>query len=416
MGILLRGGEVQYSPMQAYTQQSIRLWSIVGLYIVLTVAAELFVLFLAPTIGLSLHVIVLVALIAVAGLSPAEATRRLALALALFPLTRIIVGTLPLTNTSLGIRWSLALLPTIVAGLTIARRVGIDWRVLRIEGHGLLLQVLIAGTGPGLSALYFLAFDFRQSRPQDILVLTPIVVLAVVQSLTSELYLRAVLQPAAAVIGRTLALILVAASIATMTIVYEMPWGVVVVLCASLCFGVATQTTGSAVGSILAQGIAWPLALVVWPMIPTLLSLTSPLGIGISLCAIPAVFSITRLVFTISRAQASQQISNQPMVDIRKRRRQLNMTYSDLAQASGVSARRILAIEYNLEEITPEISVRLARAFEIASQLVPNPMLGAERARVLPAHLGKSLRRRIPDRRLLWRTRRMQRKRAESLE
>lgn len=227
------------------------------LYLPLISAAEFVTAAVDARAGLIMHFALLVALLAHAGLGRAPERRRLALALTLAPLTRVLSLALPLTHVPQLAWYPFVAAPLLLAAWMIARQVGVSRRDLGLRLGALPLQLALVSGGLGLGALEYLII-----RPPLLvagsswpMLLIASVVLLVCTGFTEELIFRGLLQRLAAPVLGPASLAYVAVLFGVMHIGYLSVVEVVFVALVGALFGRVVGWSGSILGVTLAHGV-----------------------------------------------------------------------------------------------------------------------------------------------------------------
>jgi len=393
----------------------IRFW----LYPAPLAIAELLVSGGRPLVGLLLHAALALALIYHSALGRADTGRRLALALLLVPLLRIVALTTPSAFAPL--------LSMTLSGAGILVAVALAIRALRLRPRevGLTLgewwmQLMVTGCGIALG--YAGAVLLRPELPAGLASWQAVAALAlallVFAGFAEELIFRGLLQTVSGpVLGRWGPLY-VAIVFAVVQLGFGAPLYALLAFIVGLVFAGVVRLSGSIIGVALAHGVASIVMLLVMPYARA--NPASPLATALPLamliggvCAGIAVllFALARLapagakpgaqdvspveaknvspvgVKNISpigaqnvspvearqapRAPAAPAQPGAPLLSasqITRLRRAAQLTYIDLAERAGLPARLLAEIELGLAPLDPESALRLADGLGILPQ------------------------------------------------
>lgn len=233
------------------------LWLLAGVPALMTVG-ELALIFWGGQAGLLVYLAALVGIVAYRAVTPAETEQRLALALLLAPLTRVVALALPMGRLAPAVGLLLAGLTLCSAGWLIVRYLGLSRQDLRLTTARLPQQLLLAGIGFAIgAAAYWLispATGFDTTAWWS--VAFAVVMLLLVTGLLEELIFRGVMQTTTvATLGRW-GLAYPALLFAILQIGQQSPLYVGLAFGVALFFGYWVQTTGSILGVALAHGLA----------------------------------------------------------------------------------------------------------------------------------------------------------------
>jgi uncharacterized protein len=238
-------------------------------YLAALTLAETMTVFFEARLGMILHGLLLIALLAQASLSRKKVQHRFLVALALAPLIRLLSLTMPLPTFPF-VYWYFvvggpllisAFLATRLAGLNL-NRIGLHWR-------GLPLQILVGLTGLGLGYLEYLIL--RPEPLADALTLRaiwlPALVLLVFTGLLEEIIFRGVMQHTALrSLGRA-GFLYVAVVFAVLHFGYHSLLDVAFVFAAALFFGWVVLRSGSLIGVTLSHGLTNISLFLVFPLL-----------------------------------------------------------------------------------------------------------------------------------------------------
>jgi membrane protease YdiL (CAAX protease family) len=242
-------------------------------YLAALTLAEWFTTLSAPPLGLALHGLLLLALMAHAALSPQRAQQRFLLALTLAPLIRLLSLSLPLPNFPFVYWYALVGAPLFLAAFAAARVAGYSAASLglRWRWQDLPLQLAV-----GLTGLLFGWVEYQILRPAELIpaltwrqFLLPALVLAVFTGLLEEVVFRGLMQRAAqARLGRW-GVLYVAIVFAVLHLGYQSMLDVAFVLGVGLFFGLVVARTRSLLGVTLSHSLTNIMLFLVVPFFAT---------------------------------------------------------------------------------------------------------------------------------------------------
>lgn len=327
-------------------------------YLACLVAAEILIALAYPLVGLACHALLLIGLTLDAALAGSADERKLALSLTLAPLTRLLSLSLPLAQLPLIAWYPIISALVLTAAVIVIRQARISRLQLGLSARNLPLQLLLIGGGLGLGAL---EYTLLQPKPltADLswdAIWLPALILMVCTGFGEELIFRGVLQAAATPILGRAAIIYVALLFAAMHIGYLSPANIAVLFAVGLLFGQIVRWGGSIIGVSLAHGLTNVTLLLIMPHLAkqpsSMLTSAAPwalwIGAGVALVAA----DMLRLRAALRRSPAPQV--EPPGYQIRKLRHTAQLTYTDVAQRTGISARLLAEIEHGLRLPQPE--------------------------------------------------------------
>lgn len=359
-------------------------------------AAELLVMGGRPLIGLALHGLLALALIYHSAVGGVEAGRRLALALLLVPLLRIVALALPPALTPL--------LTVTLAGTSVLVATALAIHALRLHPRevGLTLgewwmQIMVMGCGVALG--YVGAVLLRPETPGGMVswqaVAAMALALLVFVGFAEELIFRGLLQTVSGpVLGRWGPLY-VAVIFAVVQLGFGTPLYALLAFIVGLVFAGVVRLSGSIIGVALAHGLASVVMLLVMPYVQA--NPTSPVATALPLAMLigGAGAGIAVLLFGLARlapraptgvpgmsalpaSAPAPAFAEAPLLSasqLTKLRRAAQLSYVELAMRAGIPARRLAEIELGLVPLDPESALRLADGLGI----LPQELLAAGR-------------------------------------
>lgn len=238
-------------------------WAALGLI----VAAELLLLLVGPRVGLAAHLALATLLLLVRVLAHAEPVGRLALALALLPLVRIMSLGLPRSELPQLVWTLLVVLPLALAAWQVVRQLGLSREALGLRWGYLPVQLAFGAAGLPLGLA-----EHRVLRPAPVelagdpaLVVATVLTLLVAPALLEELVFRGLLQRLAWQALGLQGLLLAALLFGAMHIGFRSPNYVLFTCSVGYIFAYVAQRGGSLLGVSLAHGLASCAALLIAP-------------------------------------------------------------------------------------------------------------------------------------------------------
>ena len=237
-------------------------------YAALITIAEIIVGYGNIIIGMLVHAILLVAILAHSSLAGRDQSSKMLLTLALAPLTRMLSLAMPLGGIPIYYWYAVIGLPLILATVTVARINGYKARDLGINTAKIPLQLLFGLVGVGLGYIEYLIL-----RPQPIIapltwtnILIPALVLIIFTGFMEELAFRGVMQKAFSEgISQKFSIIFVSYIFAVLHITHLSVLDIFFVFGVALLFTYALKRLGSLLGITLAHGLTNIFLYAVWP-------------------------------------------------------------------------------------------------------------------------------------------------------
>lgn len=348
------------------THSAVVLWA----YLVLVTAAELVTSLVSPQLGQLAHVVLLGCLVLHGAIGTYLPSRRLALALALAPLIRVLSLGLPLLRFPQIAWYPLVALPLLLAAGLIIRQLELTRRDLGLRLHNPALQLLLVPLGVGLGVIeYVILLPSQQFAGFSwVTFVLATLNLLIFTGFTEELIFRGVLQTVARqALGRW-ALIYVSLLFGVLHIGYLSLIDVVFVSCVGLLFAYIVRRTGSILGVTLAHGVTNMMLFLVLPQVegfsvPTVATLTPWLMQAGTLCAlaVAVLLAVRHLRACLRLPQAEVQTS------LQKLRAGLGLTRVALAQRAGLAAVALAEIELGVRAMAHDEARRLAPILGVSS-------------------------------------------------
>jgi uncharacterized protein len=225
-------------------------------YLLVIGAAEYITAAVNPFAGLTLHALVLAALVLHATFAPDGATRTLMGALTLAPLIRLLSLSLPLPSFRQLYWYPVVSVPLLLATALLIWQSRMPRAALGLRPGSLPLQLMIMGGGVGLGALEYLILQpgplVRPFSWNELVIAG--LILMIFTGFTEELIFRGLLQSLAIpVLGRS-ALVFISLLFAVLHIGYLSLVDVVFVFVVGLLFAYVVLWSGSILGVTLAHG------------------------------------------------------------------------------------------------------------------------------------------------------------------
>jgi len=344
------------------------LWLLWGCLLLVTVA-EVLTSVVSAQLGLLAHAILLVGLTLYGAVGKLDENRKLALALTLAPLIRLLSLSLPLTRFPQIAWYPIVAVPLLLATWIVIRLLGVSRQELGLRAGNVPLQLMLIGGGLGLGAI-----EYSILRPAPLVAdLTPgslwlpALSLVIFTGFSEELIFRGLLQPVATpALGRW-ALIYVALLFAVLHIGYLSVFDVVFVFAVGLLFAYIVRWGGSILGVALAHGLTNITLFLILPYLarhPGAAADIMPwLIIGGSAVALVAVYMLM-LTSIVKRMPVVQQA---PAPNgLRALRINAGLAYIDLAERTGMSVRLLAEIEHGMRLAQPEQVQAIRQAIGVA--------------------------------------------------
>jgi membrane protease YdiL (CAAX protease family) len=289
-------------------------------YLSLICAAELLLALVDPGIGLAVHALLLLALTLHAGLGRGADGRKLALALTLAPLLRILSLALPLANVPRLAWYPVVSAPLLISALLVIRQLRMSRAELGLRPGNMLIQLMLMGGGLGVGAAEYVLLGSPQlivAFSWNALTLLAVVLL-VFTGFVEELIFRGLLQAAAlSALGRW-SLIYVSLLFAALQIGYLSVPVVAFALVIGLLFACAARWSGSIVGVVLAHGLANVTLFILMPFLarqassPVAIFIRSAIATGTTLASVALAILLGRAVWLRRAARLAH--SPEPVV------------------------------------------------------------------------------------------------------
>jgi membrane protease YdiL (CAAX protease family) len=319
--------------------------------------AELLIV-IRPGSGLALHALLLVGLFIYAAYGSNVLVGRLALALSLVPLTRLLSLALPLLHFPRITWYAIISALLLIAAAIIIRQLELSRSALGLRAGNVAAQLQFSGAGIGLGAVeYFIL------RPEPILssfswnsIILPAVILVIFTGFSEELIFRGLLQAVTMpVLGRW-TLLYGALLFAVMHIGYGSLVDIAFVFAVGMMFGLLVHWGRSILGVSLAHGLTNVTLILIAPFLATHpednVAIIIPwLILGGSILAVLAVVML-RPTGTPGGSRPEPELPAHRRT--RNLRQAARLTYVELAQRTGLPARVIAEIEHGWRHPDPD--------------------------------------------------------------
>jgi O-antigen/teichoic acid export membrane protein/membrane protease YdiL (CAAX protease family) len=346
------------------------LWLLWG-YLLLISAAEIITAAVHPQIGLILHALLLIGLTLFGASGQLTAGRRLALALTLAPLIRLLSLSLPLVRFPQATWYPIVAIPLLIAAWIVIRLLGVSRRDLGLRAGNLPLQLMLVGGGLGLGAA-----EYAILRPAPLIadyswgaLVLPALSLVIFTGFTEELIFRGLLQAVATPVLTRWTMIYVALLFAALHIGYLSVSDVAFVFAVGVLFGEIVRRGGSILGVTLAHGLTNVTLFLIMPYVAahpsSIVAAGAPWAIwgGTAIALIAVNIILLRGVALRRPVQPTEPATAQ----LRDLRRSQGLTYTDLAQQTGLPVRLLAEIEHGLRLPQNEQLEMIAQALGLRS-------------------------------------------------
>ncbi|HSH80517.1 MAG TPA: type II CAAX endopeptidase family protein [Herpetosiphonaceae bacterium] len=226
-------------------------------YLGIIAFAELVTSALDSRAGLAVHALVLVVVLAHGGTAGDDQAGKLALALALAPLIRILSLSLPLAQFPRLAWYPLVTAPLLIATVMLARQMHLTRAVFGLRPGDIPLQLMLGGSGFGLGVVAYLIF-----KPDPLLTvfswdafLLQTANLLIFTGLVEEAIFRGLLQSLALPVLGCRGILYVSLLFAALHIGHGSAVGIMFVFGVSLMFAYLVLWSGSILGVALAHGV-----------------------------------------------------------------------------------------------------------------------------------------------------------------
>jgi membrane protease YdiL (CAAX protease family) len=312
-------------------------------------AAELMIAFAFPLQGLALHATLVIALTLHAAIGRGVAKRRLSFGLTIAPLLRLLALTLPLTTLPQIARYAAVSLLLLIGATIMTRQLALSRFNVGLCRGNLFIQLMLLGIGPALGLIEYLIL-----RPAPLLIFAtwheiwlPALILVIFTGFSEEFIFRGLLPAVGApVLGRW-TICYSALLFAVMHVGYRSTANILFVFTIGLLFGQIVHWGGSILGVSLTHGLTNVGLLLIIPQLVSVPAQVS-LNVGLGVIAGGTPLAVVGILLLWLRARPVEQplLVTPDLPNVRSLRRAACLSYVELAQRSGVSARVIAEIEH----------------------------------------------------------------------
>jgi CAAX protease family protein len=353
------------APAPSRRADSLMLW-LLWAYLLLISAAEIVTSVVNPQAGLTLHALLLVGLTFFGASGQLSQERRLALALTLAPLIRLLSLALPLIRFPQLTWYPIVAVPLLLATWIVVRLLGLSRQQLGLRRGNPWLQLMLVGGGLGLGVAEYIIL-----RPTPLLssyswaaVVLPALSLVIFTGFTEELIFRGLLQAVAAPVLTRWTLVYVSLLFAALHIGYLSLADVVFVFAVGMLFGQIVRWGGSILGVTLAHGLTNVTLFLLMPYVAANPSSAVAAAAPWAICGGTAI-AIVGVHFMMLRSmirRCATEPAVAPVASFRALRRDTGLTYTDIAQRTGLPVRLLAEIEHGLRLAQPEQLHLIAQA------------------------------------------------------
>lgn len=326
-------------------------WLLWGCLLFISIA-EIVTAAVQPQFGLVLHAGLLVGLTLYGATGQLTEGRKLALALTLAPLIRILSLSLPLFRFPQVTWYPIVAVPLLIAAWIIIRLLGVSRQSIGLRLGNLPLQLMLVGGGLGLGAAEYLIL-----QPTPMVhnyswssIIPSALSLVIFTGFTEEFIFRGLLQTVAAPLMKRWTLMYISLLFAALHIGYLSITDVVFVYAVGMLFGQIVRQGGSILGVTLAHGLTNVTLFLIMPYITAHPSSTVAVQAPWAIWGGTAAALIAVNFIMMQRAVARQAVQpSTPMgSSLREQRLNQGLTYSALAQQTGLPVRVLAEIEHGM--------------------------------------------------------------------
>jgi len=350
------------------------LWLLWGA-LLFVAGAEIVTAVVQPQVGMILHALLLVSLTLYGASGQLNEGRRLALALTLAPLIRLLSLSLPLIRFPQASWYPIVAVPLLIAAWIVIRLLGVSRGELGLRVGNLPLQLMLIGGGLGLGAAEYailqpapLVADYTWGT-----IVLPALSLVIFTGFTEELIFRGLLQAVAAPALMRSTIIYVALLFAALHIGYLSVADVGFVFAVGLLFGQIVHRGGSILGVTLAHGLTNVTLFLIMPYVAanpsSIVAAGAPWAIWGGTAV--ALIAVNILLLRGIALRRPAQPEGPATARLRELRLSQGLTYTDLAQQTGLPVRLLAEIEHGMRLPQAEQLETIAQAL---GQWSPAPL------------------------------------------
>lgn len=353
--------------------------------LLLIIVAEILLTTIGAPLGLTLHAGLLVSLLVQGALASRTATRRLAIALSLVPLCRLLPLALPPARFPEPFYYLIASVPLLLAVVLAIVQLRLSPADIGFRLTALPLQLLVGcgGLGIGLVASAVLQPDTIAGGVTRASLWLPALGLLVIASFTSELMFRGVFLAVAPAALGLWSPVFTALVFAALHSGYRSAAGVIFAFGLGLLFAYIVRLGGSILGVTLAHSAMNVTVFLILPLTAHDRGAASTFGLTAALGALGALVGLYYLVL-LQRLRSTPRAEAHAGSAMRSRRRKQGIYYTELARLTGLSARTLAEIELGMRPMLPEEAELISRALEPVRARDDGTVKGAGRYPALP--------------------------------
>ncbi len=263
----VQNDSVQRAPGQ-YQARRPAAW-VFWLYLLIIASIEAMTVLSYLQLGLLLYACLLIAFTLHSGLGDSDESRKLALALALVPLARMIALSLPLIELPQAAWYPAVALPMLVAAWVVMHQAALPFQIIGAHRRNRIFHLMMISGGLGLGALAYAVFQPRAILApfavEPPLVLALVVGMVFLAGFTEEIIFRGLVQKLSGPLMGRWSLLYSALVFAVLHIGYLSVWAVVFALLIGLLFAQIVHWSGSVLGVALVHGMASVTQLLLMP-------------------------------------------------------------------------------------------------------------------------------------------------------
>lgn len=236
-------------------------------YLIIITLAEIFTNLINFQIGLILHAGLLVWLVVHGANGKQEGERKLALALIVGPLIRLLSFSLPINDLPQIMWYPAVAIPLLMATVLIIRQLKLSRRALGLRPGNIFIQLMLACGGLGLGTIEYTILSpnpLINSLSWEALII-PALILLIFTGFNEEIVFRGLLQATALTLLRRWGLIYVALIFAVLHIGYKSILDIIFVFGVGLIFSYVVLWGRSILGVTLAHGLTNIMLFLVMP-------------------------------------------------------------------------------------------------------------------------------------------------------
>jgi membrane protease YdiL (CAAX protease family)/DNA-binding XRE family transcriptional regulator len=330
----------------------------------------------SPQLGLMMHALLLVTFTIHGAIGQRTSLGAFALALTHAPLIRLLSLSMPLLSFPQMAWYPLVSIPLLIALWLIVRQIGISRQALGLRLGYLPLQLMLISVGISLGVIEYLIL-----QPQPMVksldwqeLALPALSLLIFTGFTEEVIFRGLLQALALRTLNRWPFVYVALLFAVLHVGYLSMVDVFFVFAVGVLFAYIVHWGGSILGATLAHGLTNTILFLVMPYLTQHpgdpLNMVKPwvVWIGVPISIVTIMLLWLRSIKT--RRMAQVEVSP---ATIRILRREHGLSYGTLAQRTGISTRKLAAIENGLQPLEVEQQAAIAHVLDTLTVFQARP-------------------------------------------